>query len=190
MPDSFAPTSKREILRVLFSRWPGILAVFVIVTGSVVLATLASPKWYRSSIKFYARRPRPINLLASPHDMFLPTEVFLRTQQAVILSDDVVSRALARLDGAQGQAGITAAAEDIRQNHQNRLRRQIKHIKVTTPVGESFSNSEVFYINVELADDPSKAQKVTDWIAEEYRTKFDALQKMPLTGSTLCYRPR
>ena len=181
MPESFAPTSKREILRVLFSRWPGILLIFIIITGSVVLATLASPKWYRSSISFQIRRPQPINLLASSHDMFLPTEVFLRTQQAVILSQDVVSRALARLDGA---VDIQKAADDIRRNQQDRLLRQIKHIKVTTTVGENLANSEVFYINVEVADDPSAARDLADFIAQEYQAKFDALQRLPMTGST------
>jgi len=184
MPESFAPMSKREILRVLFSRWLGILAIFIIVAGSVVLATLVAPKWYRSSITFQTSRPRPINPLVSPQDIFLPTEVFLRTQQAVILSEEVVSRALARLDGAQGQAGISAAAEDIRRHQRQRLLRQIKHIKVTTPVGENFVNSDIFYINVEVADDPSKAQQMTNLIAEEYRIKFDALQRVPLTSST------
>ena len=143
MPESFAPTSKREILRVLFTRWLGILLVFVIVTGSVVLATLAAPRWYRSRIGFQTRRPPPISLLSAPNDMFLSTEVFLRTQQAIILSEDVVSRALARLDGVpDNEAAISKAAEEIRTKQQSRLRRQIKHIKVTTPVGQSFSNSE------------------------------------------------
>ena len=183
MPESFAPTSKREILRVLFSRWLGILLIFIIITGSVVLATLAAPKWYRSSIKFYARRPRPINLLSSPHDMFLPTEVFLRTQQAIILSREVISRALARMDGVTGPAAIAQAAADIRKNQQTRLTRQIKHITVTTPVGDSFSNSEVFFINVQTTDSPTKAKDLTDLIAGEYRAKHEALQNMPLSES-------
>ena len=187
MPESFDPKSKRDILRIFFSRWPGVLLILIIITGSVVLATLASPKWYHSSVKFYARRPRPISLLSSPHDMFLSTEVFLRTQQAVILSQEVVSRALARLDGASG-AAIDQAAADIRQNYQPRLTRQIKHIKITTPVGDSFSNSEVFFINVEDTDSPAKVQQLTNLIAEEYRTKHEALQKAPLTGSTTVLR--
>ncbi|NIA06714.1 MAG: hypothetical protein GWP14_03600 [Actinobacteria bacterium] len=184
MSESLAPKSKRDILRIFFSRWPGILVIFLIITGSVVLATLVAPKWYRSSISFKARRPRPISLLSLPNDMFQPTEIFLRTQQAVILSQDVVSRALARLDGAVAPAAIDQAAAEIRRSQQPRLIRQIKHIKVTTPVGDSFSNSEVFFINVEVANSPTKAQQLTNLIAEEYRIKHEALQNRPLYGST------
>ena len=184
MPDNFSPGSKREVLRILFTRFWGIFAIIVIVVGSVVAVTVSAPKWYRSRISFQTERPRPINPLASPQNPFLPTEVFLRTQQAVILSEDVVSRALARLDGAQAQDRITADAENIRTRDQQRLHRQTKHIKITTTVGENFANSEVFFINVEFADDPLKARDLTNLIAEEYRAKFDSIQRVPLTGST------
>ena len=186
MPESFDPKSKRDILRIFFSRWPVAVLIFFIITGSVVLATITAPKWYRSSISFQTRRPRPISLLSSPNDMFIATEVFLRTQQAVILSQDVVSRAMARLDLGQDapEAAVGQAAAEIRENQRPRLDRQIKHIKVTTPVGDSFTNSEVFFINVEVADSPAAAQQLTKMIAKEYRTKHDTLQKAPLTGST------
>ena len=45
-------------------------------------------------------------------------------------------------------------------------------------------NCEVFFINVEVTDSPTKAQRLTNLIAEEYQAKFDVLQKMPMTGST------
>ena len=188
MPESFDPKSKRDILRIFFSRWPSAILIFIIITGSVVLATFFAPKWYRSSISFTARRPRPISLLALPNDMFQPTEIFLRTQQAIILSPEVVSRALARLDGAVDPTAIDLAAADIRESQQPRLARQIKHIKVTTPIGDSFSNSEVFFINVEVTDSPAKAQQLTNLMAEEYRTKHESLQNMPLSETTAVLR--
>ncbi len=184
MPETFTPSTKREIMRVFFTRWPGILVIFLIIAGATVAATIRAPKWYLSRVSFETRRPRPINPLDSPQNPFLPTEVFLRTQQAVILSEAVVSRALARLDGARTPDGINSAAQLIRQTQQQRLHRQIKHIKVTTPIGENFANSEVFFINVEFADDPLQTQTLTDLIVEEYRAKFDALQKLPLSRST------
>ena len=184
MPETFTPSTKREIMRVFFTRWPGILVIFVIIAGATLAATIRAPKWFRSRVSFETRRPRPINPLDSPQNPFLPTEVFLRTQQAVILSEQVVSRALARLDGARTPDGINSAAQLIRQTQQQRLHRQIKHIKVTTPIGENFANSEVFFINVEFADDPRQTQTLTDLIADEYRDKFDALQKLPLSRST------
>lgn len=186
MPETFTPSTKREILRVFFTRWMGIFAIFVIIAGSTVAATVMAPKWYRSQISFEAQRPRPINPLASPQNPFLPTEVFLRKQQAIILSEHVVSRALARLDLGKDatETAIKAGAENIRKKQQERLRRQIEHIKVTTPVGENFANSEVFFINVEFAEDPRKAQQLTTWIADEYRTKFNALEEYPLSQST------
>jgi len=188
MPESLDPKSKRDILRIFFSRWPSAVLIFIIIAGSVVLATLAAPKWYRSSISFQARRPRPIRLLALPNDMFQPTEIFLRTQQAIILSQEVVSRALARRDGAVDPTAIDLAAIEIRESHQPRLTRQIKHVKVTTPIGDSFSNSEVFFINVEVTDSPTKAQQLTNLIAEEYRVKHESLQDRPLSGSTAVLR--
>lgn len=184
MPETFTPSSKREIMRVFFTRWFGILVIFVIIAGATVLATLRAPKWYQSRISFQTIRPRPINPLASPQNPFLPTEVFLRTQQAVILSDEVVSRAIARLDGAQTPDSIDAAAQIIRESKQERLARQIKHIKITTTSGENFSNSEIFYINVEFPDEPRQTQELTKAIALEYRAKFDSLQKWPLSQST------
>ncbi len=183
MPENFTPSSKREILRVFFTRWLGILAIIVIVVGATVLATLRAPKWYESRISFRAMKPQSINPLASPQNPYLPTEVFLRTQQAIILSEDVVARALASLDGATGQA-ITDKAQLIRETQQKRLARPIKHIKITTTSGENFSNSEIFYINVEVADDPSQAKELAEAIATEYRAKFDTLQKRPLSQST------
>ncbi|MCK4850273.1 MAG: hypothetical protein KAT11_02925 [Phycisphaerae bacterium] len=184
MPETFTPSTMREILRVFFTRWLGILTIFVIIAGVTLAATLRAPKWYRSRISFQTTRPRPINPLASPQNPFLPTEVFLRTQQAIILSDDVVSRALARLDGVKTPDSIINAAQIIRQTEQERLIDQIKHIKVTTPIGENFANSEIFYINVEFAEDPRQAKKLAEAIAKEYRAKFDALQKLPLSQST------
>ena len=186
MPESYDPKSKRDILRIFFSRWPSAVLIFIIITASVVLATMTAPKWYESKTSFQTRRPPQIRLLSSPNDMFVATEVFLRTQQAVILSHDVVSRALARLDLGENasESAIAAAAEEIRTNDRPRLDRQIKHIKVTTPVGDSFTNSEVFFINVEVADSAAQAQQLTKMIALEYRAKHDALQKAPLSGST------
>lgn len=187
MPDNFAPTSKREILHAVFSRWLAILIVFIIVAGSVIVGTLLGPKWFRSRVTFQAQMPREMNPLGSPQRMYQPTEVFLRTQQAIILSQDVVSRALARLDGAS-ERNLESAAERIRDNEQERLLRHIKHIKVTTPVGESFTNSEVFFINVEVSGDsdsgPKNAKDLTDLLAEEYRKKFNALQSQLIGEST------
>ena len=185
MPETFTPSSKRELMRVFFTRWPGIICIFVIITGATVLATLRAPKWYESQIGFETVRPRPINPLASPQNPFLPTEVFLRKHQAFILSRDVVSRALARLDGATTPERIKSQAKLIRQTQQERLKRQIKHIKVTTTSGENLSNSEIFYINVEFPDDPRGAQKLAEDIALEYRVKFDTLQQAPISQSTV-----
>ena len=187
MPDNFAPASKREILHAIFSRWLAILIVFLIVLGSAVAAALLAPKWYASRVSFQAQMPREMNPLGSPQRIFQPTEVFLRTQQAIILSQDVISRAMAQLDGAS-QQNLESRAADIRRNQQERLRRQIKHIKVTTPVGENFANSEVFFINVEFAGDPqtgpAAVQELTNQVAAEYIKKFNQLQSKLISSST------
>lgn len=186
MPETFTPSTMREILRVFFTRWIGILAIFVIIAGATVAASLMAPKWYLSRVSFQTERPRPINPLASPQNVFLPTEVFLRTQQAIVLSQDVVSRALAGLDLGEdaAKAAVSIRAENIRDKQQQRLLRQTKHIKVTAAVGENLANSEVFYINVEFADDAKQAQRLAGLMAKEYRARFDLQQQRPLSLST------
>jgi len=175
----------RELAVVIFSHWLAIVAITLIITGATVVACLMSKKVYRSDVTLWARQSKATPLEESP-DPMSRLEVFLKTQQEIILSDVVLRRTMARLtDGAitkepadlsddpsadnsaweNWYKQVGDAAEKITGKDVIKFR---KKVKVTTPGGEDIAKSEVFTISVEQPQPPERAQLAAEILTEEY----------------------
>jgi uncharacterized protein involved in exopolysaccharide biosynthesis len=183
----------RELAVVIFSHWLAIAAITLIITGVTVFACLTSKKVYRSEVTLWARQSKVTPLEESP-DPMSRLEVFLKTQQEIIMSDAVIRRTMVRLSDAAltkeptdlsddpqvdnsaweawykkvGEAAVKISGKDV-----TKFR---KKVKVTTPGGEDITKSEVFTINVEQPQPPERAQLAAEILTEEYLTHRRILQ--------------
>ncbi len=181
MASGYSKKTLRELAGIVFSRGLAIFLIAVIITGSVVLACLMSKKTYRSQVTLWARQSKSANPLEESSDPTSRLEVFLKTQQQIILSDSVLRRVLTRLTSEslrkgpanptgsdewnRWSAAVDKAAESIQGKEISKFR---KKIKVTTPGGEDVAKSEVFTISVDQPEPPAMAQLAAAILTEEY----------------------
>ncbi len=201
MPSTYAKKTLRELAVVMFSHWLAIALITIVITGTTVLACIFAKKVYRSDVTLWARMSKAANPLEASPDPMSRLEVFLKTQQKIILSDTVLRRTLARLDNSNllkapadltdtsgdnsawnsWHAEVNKAAESIPGKEVSEF---AKKIKVTTPGGEDVAKSEVFTISVEQPKTPEAAQLAAEVLTQEYlihrrelQSQFDVSSK-------------
>ncbi|MCD4823924.1 MAG: hypothetical protein K8S55_04910 [Phycisphaerae bacterium] len=165
MADSYTSRTLREIVRIIASRFGGMVIIFAIVVGGVALASFFAPKWYRSEVQ----------LMASPSGVTGPLEgkltstkdrisLFVMTQRQIIMSDYVLASALMKLDPKYAskyknhsewdQPGKepwfdTADVENFITENSERLREFKKRVAVVTPGGVDATFTQTFKIRVD-----------------------------------------
>jgi len=97
MTEHIGPRSLRELTRIIFVRFWMVIFIIAIITGGTLVACLRAPKYYRSSVTFLIKEPRPQNPTAQNVSTDRSLEVFIKTQHQLIKSDTVLSRTLAIL---------------------------------------------------------------------------------------------
>jgi uncharacterized protein involved in exopolysaccharide biosynthesis len=181
MPEALTTRTLRELTRVIFSHLLGMIIIVAVLTGGTYIACMKANPIYESSVTILVKQPKrqasTVQEVAADRSL----EVFLKTQRELVLSDRVLSRALALLGDArlrdewlrvrqavedappeqrgEAQTGVTSLikridqkADAIANSQQQELRRFRKSAEIRTPGGELVGMSEVFTIRVRLAD--------------------------------------
>jgi len=187
MAETFASRTLRELARVVLSRWLTIVVVVVAAAGGTYYACRVAPKYYRCQVTLQVKQPprSPVVREVSP-DRSL--QVFVRTQQQIVLSSVVLSRAMAEVDlRLRGQPvmdeAVDAAAEQIVKQRQEDLRRFRKKVQVKTPSDGGAGMSEVIIIQVDQADPPGVTPGKTAYLTalalqRQYVRRFSELQQL------------
>jgi uncharacterized protein involved in exopolysaccharide biosynthesis len=97
MAETYTGRTLREIVRILASRFIGIVVIMVIVIGGVFVASTYAPKWYRSQVRLLAQPSwDPIEVgSASVREQ---VSLFISAQREIVLSDYVLASALMMLE--------------------------------------------------------------------------------------------
>lgn len=160
MAETYTNRTLREVVRIVASRFLGMVLIFAIVVAAVGAATYFAPRWYRSEVQ----------LLAGPSIVGNPLEeqitllrdkvsLFVVTQREIIKSDHVLASAMMALKGIPAQGG--AAAKGVYNEKQVRdfvarngklMRRLKKRVKVLTPGGPDVTFTRTFTIRVDWSE--------------------------------------
>jgi uncharacterized protein involved in exopolysaccharide biosynthesis len=115
MADTYTGRTLREVIRVVASRFLGMVIIFAAVVAAVWVATDYAPKEYRSEVPLLAEPEQPIELLPRPAASSLREKIalFVDTQREIIMSDYVLASALLRLEGKEPTGALpeTSPAE-------------------------------------------------------------------------------
>jgi len=180
MPEAFGSRTLREICRVLFSRWVGMILIVAIAAGGTWLACVQAVPWYRTAVTIHVKQPADTNPTIKDVSPDRSLEVFIKTQRQIIFSDLVMARTMARLEGSMAdppsETRDDAPALAIIEQRQDDLRKFREHVEVVTPGGEEVAMSEVFTIQVDRPRDPLDAKRAADLLAEEYIFRYRHVQ--------------
>jgi capsular polysaccharide biosynthesis protein len=167
MAETYTTRTLREIVRIVASRFIGMLIILVVIVGGVTFASLYSAKWYRSVVQLEASPSQSENPLESrPTGVSLASEqsLFVMTQAAIIRSNPVLATALMCLDEdmkldsqkpelpfkmEEINAYISANPEEIRKLY--------KRVSVVTPGGPDATFTRTFKIRVDWPEKRSPA---------------------------------
>ena len=94
----------RELSRVIFARLGMALLIAALITGGTLYACLKARRFYRSSVTFLVKEPRPQNPTAQQVSTDRSLEVFIKTQHELIKSETVLARTLALLEAPDSPA--------------------------------------------------------------------------------------
>ena len=171
MAENRSNRTLREIMRIIASRFLGMLIIFILVVGSVTVATFLAPRWYRSEVGLLAKAARAETPLE--RTSVLPDEVslFVVTQREIIMSDYVLASALMRLEGKP----IQKAPPDWRPKHYpwykggeitdyvkenwKKFKKARKRVDVVTPGGAQ-AFTQTFTIRVDWPEEPNEDDSV------------------------------
>ena len=129
MADIHASRTLQEIVRVIASRFLGMVLIFAMVVAAVGVATYMAPRRYRSEVELRAKPSRltsPVEPLAT--SMRDEVSLFVRTQRQIITSDYVVATALMLLEGREPKWDPT----------------EIRRLNLTKPVRQRISTTPLF----------------------------------------------
>lgn len=199
MSEAYTSKTLREIVRVLASRFVGMIVIGVVVLASVAAATWYAPKSYRSQINILAKPAKSGNPLEPPVTSAREqVSLFVAMQREIIMSDYAVASAILALGGehippyeppADGGEPDPKTAEWDRKvqhyispapgqrdgGHLEYLAKVKKRIEVVTPGGPDATFSQTFTIRV-------------DWPEDRTAEAKDAADKLKLSSRQLAAR--
>lgn len=181
MPEVFATRTLRELSRTVFSHLIGMCLIVGVLTGGTYWACETADPIYESSVTILVKQPKRATDTIQEVSPDRSLEVFLKTQRELVLSDRVLARTMALLEGvalqrnwreardalaradvkdrddAQTRLGevitrIDKSAETIIANRQRDLHEFRKCVDVETPGGQVVAMSEIFTISVQQKD--------------------------------------
>ena len=201
MAETYTSRTMREVVRIVASRFVGIVLIFVLVAAAAVAMTFLSPKTYRSEVPLLARP----GILGNPLEeqaaiLRDKVSLFVITQREIVISDYVLASALMRLENKPVQEGATAsplagkpALEDqpptpwytdkqisdfIAANHREMVRLR-NRVRVVTPGGPDATFTQTFKIRVDWsqADASRIGTAATPEVTASQATKLAGLVK-------------
>jgi uncharacterized protein involved in exopolysaccharide biosynthesis len=183
MADTYTSRTLRELLRIVASRFLGMVLIFLIIVGAVVAASFYAPKWYRSEVQMMASPTRITNPLAGKAtSQREQVSLFVMTQREIILSESVLGAALMMLDNPN-YAPKTRLAKDTGYTLPEKLLKELpafisenteqirqlkKRVTVVTPGGPDATFTQTFKI---LVDWPEIRKEGNGDTREERRAK-------------------
>ncbi len=168
----------REIVRVIASRFIGMVVIFIIIVGAVWAATYFAPRQYRSTATLTAKPTNigPMNSeSASLRDV---VSLFVSTQRELMTRDEVIAAALILLEENKDKPAdkdfklpaATASSPDdaawktatdawdkrvasYKNKNAEKVRRAKDSVNVVTPGGPDAQYTQTFTINVDWRED-------------------------------------
>jgi uncharacterized protein involved in exopolysaccharide biosynthesis len=204
MSDGYTSRTLREILRVLWGRFPGILLILVIILGAVVLATSLAPRWYRSEALIMAKHTTIGKSLEQASSAREDVSLFVVTQREMILSDFVLVSALMRLENpssAKLSADQWYTDDQISRwasENSRFLRKARQRIEVVTPGGAEISASQTYRIRVDWPEErqlaaelnidgrqlaAKRACELTGYLVDAYRLRYRQLEGQRISAA-------
>ena len=162
MAETYTDRTLREVVRIVASRFLGMVLIFAIVVAAAGAATYFAPRWYRSEAI----------LLASPSVVGNPLEeqmtvlrdkvsLFVVTQREIIMSDYVLASAVMKLQGIAPQGGTVGSSKgaysdkqvsDFASGNAKLMNRLKSRVKVLTPGGPDVTFTQTFTIRVDWSE--------------------------------------
>ena len=149
----------REIVRIVASRFVGMIVIFVLVVGAVGVATWWIPREYRSEAQLLAKPTKAVSPLESTSvSLREEVQLFVGYQREIIMSDYVLATAMMRLEGkkplppSKAETAPLYAAGDVDKYiaaNGEKLRDVRKRVSVVTPAGRT---------------SPSRGRSASAWI--------------------------
>ena len=201
MAETYTSRTLREIVRIVATRFRGMVLLFAAVVAATVATTLLSPKWYRSEVQLLVKPGRPVNPSDNPASVRDEVSLFVGYQRQLITSDYVLVSALLRLEGKPVQAVPAGQNEEaypwypddvieayIHQNGKY-LRKVQKRVEVVMPSGGADAMfTQTFAIRVdwpqerELGQDGStdmaarQAKEFASYIRQASQMRYSGLE--------------
>lgn len=202
MPDGYTSRTLREIMRVLWGRFPGILLILAVTVAAVIVATIFAPRWYRSEAQVVAKHSMIGNSMEQVATAKDDVALFVVTQREMILSDIVLVSALMRMEDPDS-ANLTAdqwyTNEEISEfaSRNSRYIRKVKQrVNVVTPGGTEVSASQTYRIRVDWPEEPEiandlgvdprelaakRARLLAQYMLDAYQNRYKQLEKQRIT---------
>jgi capsular polysaccharide biosynthesis protein/chaperonin cofactor prefoldin len=156
----------REIVRIIASRFIGMVIILAIVVGGVSVASYIAPKWYRSEVSLMATPSRIQSPLEETStSMREQVSLFVTTQREIIRSDFVLAAALMMLEtpqwapeesikaangnGYKLPADLVGQVDDYITANSDKLRKLQRRVSIVTPGGPDASFTQTFKIRVD-----------------------------------------
>lgn len=206
MADTYTSRTLRELLRIVASRFLGMVILFAVIVGAVTAASLYAPKWYRSEVQLMATPARVSNPLAGPStSQHEQVTLFVMTQREILFSESVLGAALLMLekpqyapqaDGSRSArfqlpAGLRKELPDFIAANTDKIRRLKDRLSVVTPGGPDAAFTQTFKVVVDWPEtrqngDGDRAQRrrraaeqcrqLADYIVAAYLARYQQLE--------------
>jgi uncharacterized protein involved in exopolysaccharide biosynthesis len=164
MADTYTSRTLRELIRIVASRFLGMVIIFIIIVGAVVAASIYAPKWYRSEVQLMATPTSMGNPLAKETASLRErVSLFVTTQREIILSERVIGAALMMLEtpsyapptepvknkGYLLSQKLEKELPAFISKHTDDIRKLKDRITVVTPGGPDATFTQTFKISVD-----------------------------------------
>lgn len=175
----------REIVRVVASRFIGMVVIFLVIVTAVGAATFFAPKQYRSTVILRALPAKANPLEGEAASLRDSISLFVSTQRELITRDEVLAAALILLDGEveglpkpipPGTGTVkwqkTTAEWDERvasykNDNAEKVQRAKNSVSVVTPGGPDAQYTQTFTISVDWREDRGMFEMPTKASAEK-----------------------
>jgi uncharacterized protein involved in exopolysaccharide biosynthesis len=203
MAEAYTSRTLREIVRIVASRFLGIVLIFVVVVAAAAAATILAPRWYRSEVMLLARPGVLGNPLEDQTTQLRDrVSLFVIMQREIIMSDYVLASAVMKLQGipvkAEGEGYEVKQIDDFIAQNAKLMKKLKSRVKVLTPGGPDVTFTQTFAIRVDWSERDvvgppvadlrqaaaSQATQLAENIKGAYLTRYTYLENMRAKDAT------
>lgn len=206
MAETYTGRTLREIVRIIASRFIGIVVIMVIVVGGVFVASNYAPKWYRSQVRMLAQPSwDPIEVgSASVREQ---VSLFISAQREIVLSDYVLAASLMMLEkpaqyGPQGPASAASEMQDPKlafgeaeveawmktSSNLDKVQQMRERVNFETPGGPDATFTQTFNIRVDWPE--TFGEETAGWGKSTEETRARAAEQCFQLANYLVYAYR